>query len=226
MVAKEFSPTVSDAVWERFGQYRALSVTVKGYEPVRSLARPEIQLPEWTDAHVAAWHEVFRQFGANPKRTPPSVDSLLRRYRKDGMLPAIDPVVDLYNALSLGAALPAGGEDMALYKGSPRLVVAEGGEEFDTMREGQTVVEVVEAGEVVWRDDVGVTCRRWNWRQCRRTAISPATRDYWFVFDRLPPVPIDVVFGVGEALVNAMREASPGCAAEMTLLQPSAGTPR
>jgi DNA/RNA-binding domain of Phe-tRNA-synthetase-like protein len=29
-----------------------------------------------------------------------------------------------------------------------------------------------EPGEVIWRDDDGVTCRCWNWRQCVRTRIT------------------------------------------------------
>jgi hypothetical protein len=39
-----------------------------------------------------------------------------------------------------------------------------GEEPFDAVANGETVAEYPEAGEVVWRDDAGVTCRRWNWR--------------------------------------------------------------
>jgi DNA/RNA-binding domain of Phe-tRNA-synthetase-like protein len=33
-------------------------------------------------------------------------------------------------------------------------------------------MEHPEPGEVIWRDDDGVTCRCWNWRQCVRTRIT------------------------------------------------------
>jgi DNA/RNA-binding domain of Phe-tRNA-synthetase-like protein len=221
-----FSPTVSDAVWERFGEYRALSITVTGFVPVQSL-RPVAgsvagSVAAWTDAHIAAWQQAFRAFGANPKRTPPSVESLVRRLRKDTALPTIHPVVDLYNAVSVGWGVPIGGEDMRRYEGSPRLVVADGTETFDTVRDGTAVLEQPEAGEIVWRDEAGVTCRRWNWRQCRRTAITERTVDFWFVLDRLPPLAIDDLRRAGDELTAALREACPACQVEVQLLAPDA----
>ncbi len=68
---------------------------------------------------------------------------------------ALDPVVDLYNAVSLRYAVPVGGENSAAYRGSPRLVFADGSETFDTLKEGQPVTESPEPGEVIWRDDRG-----------------------------------------------------------------------
>lgn len=37
----------------------------------------------------------------------------------------------------------------------------------------EPAVEHPRPGEVIWRDDAGVTCRQWNWRQCTRTRITP-----------------------------------------------------
>ncbi|VTP79945.1 B3/4 domain [Leclercia adecarboxylata] len=74
-------------------------------------------------------------------------------------------MVDIYNAVSIRYAIPVGGENLAAYTGAPRLTLADGSEPFDTVKEGQPDVEYPDAGEVIWRDDVGVTCRRWNWRQ-------------------------------------------------------------
>jgi DNA/RNA-binding domain of Phe-tRNA-synthetase-like protein len=39
-------------------------------------------------------------------------------------MPALDPIVDLYNAVSLRYAVPVGGENISAYQGSPRLAVA------------------------------------------------------------------------------------------------------
>lgn len=220
MIESRFSPSIDNAVWRRFGDYRALSITVLGFRPEAPIPAYAIQPAAWADAHIAAWHEAFRNFGANPKRTAPSVDSLLRRYRKDNGLPSIHPVVDLYNAVSLTWGIPAGGEDMALYHGSPRLVLADGSEGFDTSREGAPVIEAPEPGEIVWRDDSGVTCRRWNWRQCKRTAITESTVDFWFVLDRLPPMELDDLQRAGESLTSALKASSPHCQVETQLLQP------
>jgi DNA/RNA-binding domain of Phe-tRNA-synthetase-like protein len=87
---------------------------------------------------------------------------------KGDRLPRINALVDTYNAVSLKYAIPVGGEDLDQLVGDLRLVRAED-------------------GEVVWRDDVGVTCRRWNWRQEPRTRLTEATRNAFFVFDQIPP---------------------------------------
>jgi DNA/RNA-binding domain of Phe-tRNA-synthetase-like protein len=36
---------------------------------------------------------------------------------------------------------------------------------------------------VVWCDDAGVTCRRWNWRQARRTQLHDHTTTALFILD-------------------------------------------
>lgn len=138
--------------------------------------------------HVAAWREAFRAFGAKPQRTRPSVEALLRRLPQG--LPRIDRLTDAYNAVSVAHAVPVGGEDADRYVGAPRLVRATGAEPFDTTADGQPVVEHPEPGEVVWRDDAGVTCRRWNWRQCTRTRLTTGTTRAVFVLDALGPLEI------------------------------------
>ncbi len=58
----------------------------------------------------AAWDEAFSAFGAKAKRTPCSAQALRKRVLKEGSLPAIDPVVDIYNAISIRYAVPVGGK--------------------------------------------------------------------------------------------------------------------
>src|SRR5678816_3532080 len=86
--------------------------------------------------------------------------------------------------VSVEFALPVGGEDVAHTAGTSRLTIATGAESFDTVRGGERVVDRPDAGEVVWVDEGGVTCRRWNWRQCARTRIVPESTDVYFVLER------------------------------------------
>ena len=53
---------------------------------------------------------------------------------RDGEMAAIDPIVDLYNAVSLRYAVPVGGENLAAYVGVPQLKIADGSEPFDTVK--------------------------------------------------------------------------------------------
>jgi DNA/RNA-binding domain of Phe-tRNA-synthetase-like protein len=223
VVGESFVPAVDPAIWQRFPDYRALSVVVRGF---RANAAPPpgmaLQPPAWLAEHLEAWRAAFRLFGANPKKTPCSVEALWKRVQKDGGLPTIDPVVDLYNALSIRFGASFGGEDLDRYQGLPRLVAARGDEPFDTVRDGVAVIEHPEAGEVVWRDHAGITCRRWNWRQCKRTALTGESRNLWFVVDRLPPMPITELTRAGEELVSGLAYMSPGISHSIGLLEPAA----
>jgi len=134
-------------------------------------------------APVAAWRAAYQAFGAKPKRTRPSVEALLRRV--EAGLPRIDRLTDIYNAISVRHLLPVGGEDLARYRGPARLTRAAGDEAFDTVRDGEPVTGHPESGEVIWRDDAGVTCRCWNWRQCVRTRITHETTSALFILDGL-----------------------------------------
>ena len=64
-------------------------------------------------AEVAAFHEVLRRVGVNPRREQPSVERLLGFALRRGDLPAINSLVDAYNLASvrtlcsLGAYRPA-----------------------------------------------------------------------------------------------------------------------
>jgi DNA/RNA-binding domain of Phe-tRNA-synthetase-like protein len=156
-------------------------------------------------AHVEAWREAYRGFGVNPKRARPSVDALLRR----GELPRINRVVDAYNTVSVRHSLPIGGEDLDAYDGPARLARAAGDEPFPTMKNGEPIVEHPEPGEVIWRDDAGVTCRRWNWRQCTRTHITEVTKNALFLLERLEPYPLDRLRDAGEELAALLRAITP-----------------
>ena len=143
--------------------------------------RPAEDLP-----HVAAWREAYRAFGAKPQRTRNSLEALLRRVPSG--LPRVNRLTDLYNAISVRHQIPLGGEDLSRYTGAPRLVRATGIEPFDTAADGAAVIEHPDPGEVVWCDDAGVTCRRWNWRQARRTQLREDTTAALFILDALDPI--------------------------------------
>jgi DNA/RNA-binding domain of Phe-tRNA-synthetase-like protein len=170
--------------------------------------------PERFAPVLDAWRDAYRAFGAKPQRTRPSVDALLRR--APAGLPEINRLVDTYNAISVKHGLPVGGEDLDTYRGAPRLVRAAGDEPFDTVAGGEPAVEYPEFGEVVWRDDEGVTCRRWNWRQCVRTRVTERTSTVLFLLERLDPMPLDALRAAGDELVGLLD--GPGASFETRLI--------
>ena len=223
-----FNPTIDPAIWSIAPGFRALSLRV--HRPAGAprnnssalddaIALVQAGGPSWAESHLGAWADVFRRFGAKPQRTSCSAQSLRDRVLKTGRLDMIDPVVDLYNAVSLKYAVPVGGENMDAYHGSPRLVVAEGREIFDTLKNGEVASENPDKGEVVWRDETGVTCRRWNWRQGVRTRIDAATTDMWFVIESLPEMPLGSLEEAGEMLIAGLNELFDGVKSDIKFLQ-------
>jgi DNA/RNA-binding domain of Phe-tRNA-synthetase-like protein len=205
---------VDPAVTALRPDYRALLLVAEGLVPGPSdgwsealLEAAEQQAPPTDHPHVQAWADAFRAFGAKPQRTRPSLTALLRRV-PDG-LPRVDRLTDAYNAISVRHAVPVGGEDLDAYRGAIRLTRAAGDEPFETVAAGEPVVEAPEPGEVVWRDDAGVTCRRWNWRQCTRTRLTATTTRAVFVLDALEPMDDAALAAAGDELATTLLDGNP-----------------
>ncbi|RVM02803.1 B3/4 domain-containing protein [Sinorhizobium meliloti] len=167
--------------------------------------------PAWADAHLTSWADAYTRFGAKPNRTPCSAQALRKRVLKDGMISSINPIVDLYNAVSLKYAIPVGGENYDAYAGRPLLTVADGSEPFETVMNGEVVIENPLPGEVIWRDDAGVTCRRWNWRQGTRTRLDATDRRMWFVLESLETMPVGALAEASDMLVEGLNTLMPDC---------------
>lgn len=171
--------------------------------------------------HLAAWRSAYRDFGAKASRFPCSAEALLRRALKDGV-PPINQLVDLYNAVSTSHVVPVGGEDRDRLVGDALLRSAEGGEPFATSSQGADMIETADPGEVIWADDAGVTCRRWNWRQCTRTALTEQVRSAYFVFDALAACTDAQLDAAIAELVEGLGRQSPGCMVEIAILRAEA----
>ncbi|HBA7229989.1 B3/4 domain-containing protein [Escherichia coli] len=214
------SPSISPGIYVLAPGFRALSISVQA-APVLDPLVGELALkaacktvleggPEWAEPHLDEWGETYQAFGAKPKRTPCSAAALRKRVLRDGCIPALDPIVDLYNAVSLRYAVPVGGENIAAYQGRPRLIVAKGTEPFDTVKDGESTIEYPHSGEVVWCDDIGVTCRCWNWRQGVRTRLDVNTQQMWFILESLPQMPQDKLYEAGKMLTDGLEKMMPG----------------
>ncbi|WP_029087973.1 B3/B4 domain-containing protein [Brevibacterium album] len=201
--------------------YRVMLLAVAGIEPAPSdrvseellvaaeaqAAHVLAQQPATELPHIAAWREAYRAFGAKPQRTRNSLEALMRRAAAG--LPRVNRLTDVYNAISVLHQVPLGGEDLARYQGAPRLIRATGEEAFDTTAAGEAVVEHPAPGEVIWGDDAGVTCRRWNWRQCSRTALTDDTTTAVFILDALAPMSDDALTDAADALADALTGLGP-----------------
>ncbi len=123
-------PSIDPAVAALAPGFRALSITVAAApitnpdvgalalaQACRALGEEDAPRAE---AHLSARRDVFMLFGAKPRVRPvppmPCASAL-----RDGTMPSIDPVVDLYNAVSIRYAVPVGRE----YRGLCRRAAAD-----------------------------------------------------------------------------------------------------
>jgi DNA/RNA-binding domain of Phe-tRNA-synthetase-like protein len=163
---------------------------------------------------IAPWRLAYQRFGVKPSKYRSSIESLLRSARAQ-RIRGVNPLVDLYNTVSLRHRLPCGGEDLAAVRGDIRLERAIGGEHFVPL--GATEAEPPQPGEVIYRDDQGVICRCWNWREADRTKLTPATTDAFLCIEALPPAGEAHLRAACEELAQLVRQKL-GASASVELL--------
>ncbi len=139
---------------------------------------------------IAPWREAYRKFGVAPKRATSSIENLLRRVLKGEEMRPINPLVDLYNVISLRHLLPAGGEDLGRIEGDVRLGFA-AADEPAVLLLGEAEARPPHPGEVRYTDTAGTLCRRFNWKEADRTKLTGATTGALLVLEALPPVAMD-----------------------------------
>jgi len=123
---------------------------------------------------IKIWREAFQKFKAK-KGARASIEALLKRVNNGNHIGTINPLVDIYNSISLRYALPCGGEDIDKFVGGIRLATAVGNEEFIPL--GADENSHPYEGEIVYKDDKGAICRCWNWRETVRTMLTENTNN-------------------------------------------------
>lgn len=197
MTTEEMYLRVSPAIWEKFPHLKLGVLVVEGMDNTVDATGSAEFLQKCThDARnayaqtdlsrvdkIIDWREAYRSFGFKPAQFRCSAESLLRRIMQGKDLPSINPLVNIYNAVSLKYTLPMGADDLDQVKGAIQLTVARGDEQFTAL--GSSATELTQAGEVVYRDDRFVTCKVWNWRECDQTKIETGTKRAIFVIEGL-----------------------------------------
>lgn len=129
---------------------------------------------------IADWRSAFSSIKTK-KGARSSIEALLKRVSKDQVFNPINPLVDIYNCISLEYGVPCGGEDIDKIEGGLYLGEAKGGEEFITLGtdESSPALET----EMIYYDDIGAVCRSLNWREAKRTMLTSETTNAVFVLE-------------------------------------------
>jgi len=169
---------------------------------------PESEFPE-----IQAWRRAFARMGLKPTQYRCAAESLLRRFRREGSLPSVHPLVDLCNAVSLAFAVPVAVLDADQVAWPLKVRYAAGDEDYLTFG-GET--EHPAPGEVIFADQAGQAhARRWTNRQSGRSAVSPATSAVLIVAEALheqapadiPELIATLTAGISKSWPNPLQTA-------------------
>lgn len=170
----------------------------------RLAAASEGEFPE-----IQAWRRAFSAMGLKPTQYRCASEALLRRYRKEGALPALHPLIDLCNAASLAFAIPVAVFDIGRIAEPLTVQLAQGDERYETFS-GET--EHPEPGEIVFADASGrAHARRWTNRQSGWSAVRSDTARALIVAEALHDAAEDDVTGLLSMLGEALGTTWPGC---------------
>jgi DNA/RNA-binding domain of Phe-tRNA-synthetase-like protein len=163
---------------------------------------PESEFPE-----IQAWRRAFARMGLKPTQYRCAAESLLRRFRKEGSLPRLHPLVDLCNAVSLAFAIPVAVLDAAEIAWPLEVRYAAGDEDYLTFG-GET--EHPAPGEVIFADRTGQAhARRWTNRQSGRSAVSAASGTVLIVAEALHEDAAAGIRGLTKTLTTEIAKTWP-----------------
>jgi DNA/RNA-binding domain of Phe-tRNA-synthetase-like protein len=165
----------------------------------------------WKDVRVTSYLTAFRAFGTDPEIRRPAHIALAKRVLEGGQLPDINPIVNIYNAFSIKYLTPFGGENLDVLKGDFRLYIAKGGEVWFPI--GGDKQKPALTGELVWGDDVDLSTRALNWRQCDRTKMTDTTVNGFFVMDGFTGINRDVMEAASAEFIRAATTICGGSSA-------------
>jgi DNA/RNA-binding domain of Phe-tRNA-synthetase-like protein len=168
----------------------------------------ESELPE-----IQAWRRTFSAMGLKPTQYRCASESLLRRFRREGSLPGIHPLIDLCNAVSLAFAIPVAALDASQVAWPLQVRFAAGDEDYLAFS-GEH--ERPDPGEVTFADAANrAHARRWTHRQSGLSAVRDDTRQVLVVAEALHETAAADVARLVEALAQAVRQVwgvTPGTA--------------
>jgi DNA/RNA-binding domain of Phe-tRNA-synthetase-like protein len=131
---------------------------------------------------IEQWRNAFSQFKTK-KGARSSIEALLKRVSQDRDFYPINPLVDMYNSVSMKYAVPCGGEDLEAISGDLHLGQAAGGESFFPL--GAETDAPALPGEIIYFDEEGAVCRCLNWREAQRTMLQETTKQAVLVIEAI-----------------------------------------
>lgn len=206
--------SIDKKVFEQFPNLVVAIPIIYGFDNTKAkieseniLRETEVKLKEgfnidsfMANIKVKSYVDCFTKFGSDPNVFLPAHVALSKRVLEGGNIPSINPMVNLYNSFSIANTTPFGGEDLEKVYGDFKLFVALGGEKWFPIGSKKSKPGVV--GELVWGDDLDLSTRALNWRQCDRTKLLLDSKNGYFIMDGFKGINDDLIKKTAEIFIK------------------------
>jgi DNA/RNA-binding domain of Phe-tRNA-synthetase-like protein len=132
-----------------------------------------------SDPVLRGFRELHDAVGRSNRRFPASAEALVTLFQRKGLIPSVNPLVDVYNGVSLETRLSLGAHDVAQVAGDITLGITDGSERFVPL--GAAQPEPINPGEYCYVDGSDEVLCRLEHRQCEKTKLTADTSSAFYI---------------------------------------------
>ncbi len=156
------------------------------------------------DPALNGFRELHTAIGMSNRKFISSPENLLGILGRHGALPRINPLVDVYNAVSVATNLALGAHDVDFIEGNASLRLTRGDERFLPL--GAEEPEAIRAGEYCYVDDGNDILCRLEVRQVEKTKVTEQTKNCFFIVQGNPRTSARDIVRAHDMLWNAVSK--------------------
>jgi DNA/RNA-binding domain of Phe-tRNA-synthetase-like protein len=153
---------------------------------------------------ISPYRNAMQAVGINPNRFPCSIEAMLKRVQKSGVLPSVNAAVDLNNYIAVKFMLPMGSHDIDALEGDIHVRFSKADAVFMPLGEAQE--ERLDAGELVYSDDLRIRTRKWIHKQSEIGKINPESKNIFFPIDGFSDLNKDKILAAAEELEQLLHK--------------------
>ena len=157
-----------------------------------------------SDPVLAGFRELHTKVGRSNKRFVSSPENLVGMFLRNGTIPSINLIVDIYNLVSLESRLALGAHDISKIDGNVKLRITNGTEKFLPL--GKTESEIIPRGEYSYVDDNNEVICRLEYRQVEKTKVTLDTRDCFFIIQGNAATSQEIVKAASQRLIDLLKQ--------------------
>lgn len=157
-----------------------------------------------SDAVLAGFRELHTKVGMSNRKFISSPESLFLLLQRRGHIPRINPLVDIYNAVSISTSLALGAHDIDRIDGDVSLRITDGTERFTPL--GSIQPEPVRPGEYGYIDSSNEIICRLEVRQVEKTKVTEGTKNYFIIVQGNSNTPRKMILDANELLLEQIKK--------------------